>query len=71
MSGRTDIAFFNLAEDGQHLRDVARFEADALLAFAAAAAIAALFLVGQSIVRYVAGTTADLEVLRAMGMRPR
>ena len=57
--------------DAQHVRDVARFEADALLAFAAAAGIAALFLVGQSIVRYVAGATAELEVLRAVGMRPR
>ena len=32
-----------------------------LLVFAAAAGIAALFLVGQSIVRYVAGSTAELE----------
>ena len=51
--------------------DVARFEANALLTFAAAAGIAALFLVGQSVVRYVAGTTAELEVLRAIGMRRR
>ena len=55
----------------RHVREVTGFEADALLAFAAAAGIAALFLVGQSIVRYVAGTTADLEVLRSVGMRPR
>jgi ABC-type lipoprotein release transport system permease subunit len=71
VSGRTDIEFFNLAEQAEHVRSVARFEADALLAFAAAAAIAALFLVGQSVVRSVASATADLEVLRAIGMPPR
>jgi ABC-type lipoprotein release transport system permease subunit len=71
VSGRHDIEFFNLAEDASHVRDVTGFEADALLAFAAAAGIAALFLVGQSIVRFVAGAAAELDVLRAVGMRPR
>ena len=71
VTGRRDIEFFYLAADAQHIRDVGRFEADALLVFAAAAGIAALFLVGQSIVRYVAASTAELEVLQAVGMRPR
>jgi len=71
VTGRKDIDLFHLADDAAHVRDVTGFEADALLAFAAAAGIAALFLVGQSIVRYVAGSTADLEVLRSVGMRPR
>jgi hypothetical protein len=71
VSGRRDIEFFDLVGGAQHVHDVARFEADALLAFAAAAGIAALFLVGQSIVRYVAGATAELGVLRSVGMRPR
>ena len=71
VTGRNDIEFFNLAEDAQHVRDVTGFEAKGLLVFAGAAAIAALFLVGQSVVRYVAGATAELEVLRSVGMPPR
>ena len=71
VTGRRDIEFFDLVDDARHVHDVARFEADALLVFAAAAGIAALFLVGQSIVRYVAAATAELGVLRSVGMRPR
>ncbi len=71
VTGRRDIEFFDLVGDARHVHDVARFEADALLVFAAAAGIAALFLVGQSIVRYVAAATAELGVLRSVGMRPR
>lgn len=71
VSGRSDIEFFTLSEDAQHVRDVTGFEADALLAFAAAAAIASVFLVGQSVIRYVAGATPELEVLRAVGIAPR
>ncbi|MFL6207009.1 MAG: ABC transporter permease [Acidimicrobiales bacterium] len=71
VSGREDIEFFNLTQDAQHVRDVTRFEADALLAFALAAAVAALFLIGQSVVRFVAGASEELEVLRAVGMSPR
>ena len=47
------------------------FEAGALLAFAAAAFVAALVLVGQTVVRYVSAAAPDLQVLRAVGMRPR
>jgi ABC-type lipoprotein release transport system permease subunit len=71
VTGRRDIEFFDLAGDASHARDVTGFEADALLAFAAAAGIAALFLVGQAVVRYVASTADDLGVLRAAGMPPR
>lgn len=71
LTGRQDIEFFDLAAMAAHAKDVAGFEADALLAFAAAALIAAVFLVGQSVVRYVSGTTQDLQVLSAVGMRPR
>lgn len=70
VSGRRDIQFFDLAAMAEHADDVGEFEADALLAFAAAAAIAALFLVGQSVARYASGSTTDLEVLRAFGMSP-
>lgn len=70
ISGRTDIDVVNLAEAARHDREVTAFEANALLAFAVAAAIAAIFLVGQSVVRYAAATAADLQVLRAVGMTP-
>lgn len=70
VSGRRDIEFFDLAAAGAHLRDVARFEARALLAFAAAALVAAMLLVGQAIVRFVAAAADDLRVLAAVGMPP-
>jgi hypothetical protein len=70
VSGRQDIEFFDLVEMGEHVDEVAGFEADSLLAFAIAAAVAAVFLIGQSVARYAAGSTADLQVLRAFGMRP-
>ncbi len=70
VSGRRDIEFFALAEDAQHLRDVTGFEARALLAFALAAVLAAVFLVGQSVARLVSGAAQDLRVLSSMGMSP-
>lgn len=71
VSGRSDIEFFDLVEMADHGRQVADFEADSLLAFGLAAAVAAVFLVGQSVTRYAAGSSAELEVLRAFGMSPR
>jgi ABC-type lipoprotein release transport system permease subunit len=71
VSGRRDIEFFDLAEMAAHASDVADFEADSLLAFALAAGIAAIFLVGQAVTRYTAAVTADLEIMRAFGMTPR
>jgi hypothetical protein len=70
LSGRTDIDMVNLAEAARHDREVTAFEANALLAFAVAAGVAATFLVGQSVVRYAAATVADLQVLRGVGMAP-
>jgi hypothetical protein len=70
ISGRTDIDVMNLAEAARHDREVTAFEANALLVFAVAAGIAAIFLVGQSVVRYAAATVVDLQVLRAVGMTP-
>jgi cell division protein FtsX len=71
LTGRRDIEFFNLAAGAKHADDVSHFESSALLAFALAALIAAVFLVGQSVVRYVAGATQDLQVLSAVGLRPK
>jgi hypothetical protein len=71
VSGRSDIALWNLAEEARHVRDVTDFEADALLAFAVAAGVAAAFLVGQAVVRFAAATAADVDLLSAVGMTPR
>jgi ABC-type lipoprotein release transport system permease subunit len=71
LTGRQDIEFFDLAAGAQHAEEVADFEANALLAFAAAAFIAAVFLVGQSVVRFVSGVSQDLQVLSAVGLSPR
>ncbi len=68
VSGRSDIDFMDIAEDGRHLSSVARFEADALQAFALAAGAAAIFLVGQAVARYAASAVAELQVARALGM---
>ena len=70
-SGRKDIDVWNTADMADHAREVTRFEANSLLAFALAAGLAALFLVGQSVARYAASTVVDLEVLRAVGLTPR
>jgi hypothetical protein len=70
VSGRSDIDLINLAADARNFRDVTGFEADALLVFALAAGIAAVFLVGQSVVRYAASTVIDLQVLQAVGFTP-
>jgi ABC-type lipoprotein release transport system permease subunit len=71
VSGRTDIDYFNQFEALAHTEEVTGFEADALVAFAVAAGIAATFLVGQSITRYSWATVADLQTLRALGFDRR
>jgi hypothetical protein len=72
LTGRSDIDVWNLED--QFVRPVQKeitFEARCLAAFALAAFIAALFLVGQAIARYAAASTAELHTLRALGMSPR
>ncbi len=49
---------------------VTGFEAAGLVVFALSAAIAALFIVGQAVVRHVSSTLSDIEPLRAVGMTP-
>lgn len=71
VSGRTDIDVWNLAEWARRDREVTGFEANALLLFALAVGAAAVFLVGQSIVRYSTAAVADLQTMRAVGMTPR
>ena len=72
VSGRSDIDVWNDREFfGGGIERTARYEAACLLAFALAALVAALFLVGQSVARYTSATVADLQVLQAVGMTPR
>jgi len=72
VSGRSDIDVWNNRETlGAQLERIIRYEAACLLAFALAALVAALFLIGQSVARYTSATVADLQVLQAVGMTPR
>jgi len=70
ITGRSDIDVWNINEWQDHAREVTVFEAGSLVAFAVAAAIAALFIVGQAVVRHVSSTLNDIEPLRAVGMTP-
>jgi hypothetical protein len=70
VTGRADIDVWDLSEWQEHTRGVAGFEADGLTVFSLAAAVAALFIVGQAVVRHVTSTLGDLEPLRAVGMTP-
>ncbi|WP_029432150.1 ABC transporter permease [Blastococcus sp. URHD0036] len=71
LTGRTDIEVFNgpqLEADGQRRN---AFEADNLYAFALAALLAAVFLVGQTVARYTAAAVTEMRTLAAVGMTPR
>jgi ABC-type lipoprotein release transport system permease subunit len=71
LTGRTDISVRNLADEGDHRQRADAFEARWLLAFGLAALVAAVVLVGPALTRYVGAGTADLRVLRALGMTRR
>ena len=72
VTGRSDIDVWNNRENfGKAVERITRYEAACLFAFALAALVAALFLVGQSVARYTSATVADLQVLQAVGMTPR
>jgi len=72
VSGRSDIDVWNDREFfGGSIERTSRYEAACLLAFALAALVAALFLVGQSVARYTSASVADLQVLQAVGLTPR
>jgi FtsX-like permease family len=72
LTGRSDIDVLdNWAHFVGPVRRLTSYEAACLLAFAVAALIAALFLVGQSVARYTAATVADLQVLQAIGLTGR
>ncbi|MGH3172249.1 MAG: hypothetical protein ACRDPF_00070, partial [Streptosporangiaceae bacterium] len=72
VTGRPDIDVWDNREYfGGPVQRITEYEAACLLAFALAALVAALFLVGQSVARYTSATVADLQVLQAVGMTPR
>ncbi|HEY2266931.1 MAG TPA: FtsX-like permease family protein [Streptosporangiaceae bacterium] len=72
VTGRSDIDVWDNRDFfGGTIERTSRYEAACLLAFALAALVAALFLVGQSVARYTSATMADLQVLQAVGMTPR
>jgi len=72
VTGRSDIDIWdNFATFGKPADRVTGYEAVCLLAFGLAALMAAFFLIGQSIARYMAATVSDLQILRAPGMGPR
>ena len=70
VTGRSDIGFLNLVQQQRDLQHQIAFESRCLVAFAVAAFVAALFLVGQAIARYAAASTAELQTLRALGLTP-
>src|SRR6476661_4462156 len=72
VTGRSDIDVWNNRKNfGDAVGRIIRYEAACLFAFALAALVAALFLIGQSVARYTSATVADLQVLQAVGMTPR
>jgi hypothetical protein len=71
ISGQSDIDVWNLVSATEKSRDVIRFEAASLIAFAVVAGLAATLLIGLAIARYAASTASDLHVLNAVGMTPR
>jgi hypothetical protein len=72
VTGQPNIDVWNNRESfGGVIVRITRYEAACLLAFALAALVAALFLIGQSVARYTSATVADLQVLQAVGMTPR
>ncbi len=70
LTGRQDIDVWDRAAQLRQEQRNNVFEARCLLAFGAAALVAALFLIGQAVARYSTSTLTDLEVVRALGMTP-
>lgn len=69
VTGTSTIDVWDIEEQfAEHIRGVTQFEAHGLLVFAAAAALAAVFLLGQSVARHTASTAIDMRVLGAVGL---
>jgi ABC-type lipoprotein release transport system permease subunit len=70
-TGRDDIDIVNWVSGYRQAKEATGFEAGVLLAFALAALVAAVVLLGQAVVRYTAVAVADLGILRTVGMTSR
>jgi hypothetical protein len=70
-TGHPDIDVWNFPGMMREAQRSFTFQARSLLAFGAAALVAALLLVGQAVARYAAASAADLQVLQALGMTRR
>ncbi|MDT4919471.1 MAG: putative transport system permease protein [Pseudonocardiales bacterium] len=71
LTGRDDVGLLDMIEQEREIQHQDSFESRCLVAFALAALLAAVFLVGQAITRYAAGSTAELQTLRALGLTPQ
>jgi hypothetical protein len=71
LTGRGDIDVWDIKARDRTGKHTAVFEAACLGVFAAAALLAALFLVGQALSRHVASSSSELSTARALGMSPR
>ncbi|HJQ43887.1 MAG TPA: ABC transporter permease, partial [Jatrophihabitantaceae bacterium] len=71
VTGRSDIDLLRFPDQARSRQHEITFVSRCLVAFAAAAFLAALVLVGQAVARYAAASTAELQTMRALGMTPR
>jgi ABC-type lipoprotein release transport system permease subunit len=71
VTGRNDVDITDAVQGAKRVTNATSFERDSLLLFALVAAIAALLIVGQAIVRYTASAVTDLDVLRSLGLTRR
>ena len=72
VTGRSDIDMWdNQSYFGGPVQRLTEYEAACLLAFGLAALLAALFLIGGYVARYISARMADLQVLQAVGLTPR
>src|SRR4051794_25773877 len=71
VTGRSDINIRSVPELMERAQRSFSFQARCLLAFAGAALLASIVLVGQAVARYAASGIDDLQPLRASGMTAR
>ena len=68
LTGRQDIDIWDLPQQDADVQRQIAFEARCLVALAAAAFLASLFLIGQTLARFAAASGAELQIMRALGM---
>jgi cell division protein FtsX len=71
LTGRSEVDVWDGSETLEHARDVTRFEAACLLAFAVAAALGSVVLIGQALARWCSGSRPALDALRTLGVEDR